>query len=207
MTFYETRFPTDISGGAQGGPRRITDIVELRSGFEERNAIWSHSRRRWDASYGIKSADDLHAVLEFWEAMGGRLHEFRWKDHLDWKSCRPSLAPSPIDQAIGTGDGVTLQFQLRKRYAAGTAGYWRPIRKPVAGTVRVARNGAEALTGWTVDTVTGIVAFAAAPGNGVAVTAGFEFDCPARFNNDELSTMLEAYMAGATTIEIVETRA
>lgn len=49
MSFHETRFPTDISRGAQGGPERRTDVVVLGSGFEERNSRWANSRRAWNA--------------------------------------------------------------------------------------------------------------------------------------------------------------
>ena len=43
--FHEVRFPDSISKGSSGGPRRRTDIVTLRSGYEERNSVWSDSRR------------------------------------------------------------------------------------------------------------------------------------------------------------------
>lgn len=208
MTFYETRFPTRIAGGAQGGPMRVTDVVSLRSGFEERNSIWQYSRRKWDAAYGVKDADDLHTVLAFWEAMCGRQHSFRWKDWADFKSVAPGQDVTALDQAIGTGDGATLSFQLIKTYAAGGASYVRPIRKPVAGTVRVAIDGTEKTAGvdFTIDTTTGLIAFAVAPGDTLAITAGFEFDVPARFDNDALSTQLENYHGGTASIDIIEVR-
>lgn len=206
MSFFETRFPTDISGGAQGGPMRVTDVVTLRSGFEETNSIWQHSLRKWDASFGVKKANDLHAVLEFWEAMGGRRHQFRWKDHADYKSCAPRTAVSATDQQIGVGDGSTTTFQLVKRYAASTASYSRPIRKPVTGTVEISIDDATQGSGWVVDSATGIVVFTTAPAVGEVIKAGFEFDVPVRFNNDFLSTQLEAYHGGAAAIEIMEVR-
>jgi hypothetical protein len=51
-----------------GGPERRTQIVELASGDEERNASWANSRRRYDVAYGIRRADDLAAVVVFFEA-------------------------------------------------------------------------------------------------------------------------------------------
>ena len=63
MAFHEVRFPDDISRGARGGPERRTQVVELASGDEERNASWADSRRRYDAAYGIRRADDLAAVV------------------------------------------------------------------------------------------------------------------------------------------------
>jgi len=74
MTFCEERFPDDISRGARGGPERRTQVVELASGFEERNASWAQSRRRFDVAYGIRRADDLARVVAFFEARRGRLH-------------------------------------------------------------------------------------------------------------------------------------
>ena len=105
MAFHEVRFPDDISRGARGGPERRTQVVELASGDEERNASWADSRRRYDAAYGIRRADDLAAVIAFFEARNGRLHGFRWKDWGDYRSGLPSTPVTPIDQALGTGDG------------------------------------------------------------------------------------------------------
>ncbi len=105
MAFHEVRFPDDISRGARGGPERRTQVVELASGDEERNASWANSRRRYDAAYGIRRADDLAAVVAFFEARNGRLHGFRWKDWGDHRSGLPSAPVTPIDQALGTGDG------------------------------------------------------------------------------------------------------
>ena len=135
MAFHEVRFPDNISRGARGGPERRTQIVELASGDEERNASWANSRRRYDVAYGIRRSDDLAAVVAFFEARNGRLHGFRFKDWGDHKSCLPSATPAPTDQAIGTGDGATTTFQLVKRYASGSQTWVRTIAKPVADTV------------------------------------------------------------------------
>ena len=70
MAFHEVRFPDNISRGARGGPERRTQIVELASGDEERNASWANSRRRYDVAYGIRRADDLAAVVTFNTAPG-----------------------------------------------------------------------------------------------------------------------------------------
>ncbi len=84
-------FPTDdLAQCDAGGPERRTDVVVLGSGHEERNSRWANSRRSYNAGYGVKSLDDLHAVIAFFEERRGRLHGFRWRDHADWKSCPPS---------------------------------------------------------------------------------------------------------------------
>jgi uncharacterized protein (TIGR02217 family) len=207
MAFHDVRFPVNISRGARGGPERRTQIVELASGDEERNASWANSRRRYDVAYGIRRADDLAAVVAFFEARNGRLHGFRFKDWGDYKSTLPSQTPAPTDQAIGTGDGATTAFQLVKRYASGAQSWTRAIGKPVAGTLRVALDGAEELGGWSVDTTTGVVTFDTAPSAGVAITAGFEFDVPVRFDTDALDVTLDIERLGSiTSIPLLEIR-
>lgn len=207
MAFHDTRFPVNISRGARGGPERRTQIVELSSGDEERNATWSDSRRRYDVAYGIRKADDLAAVVTFFEARGGRLYGFRFKDWSDYKSSLPSVAISRTDQSIGTGTGALKTFQLVKRYTSGAQTWTRTITKPVAGTVLVALNGVNQATGWTVDALTGIVTFMVAPANGVAVSAGFEFDVPVRFDSETLDVTLDFERLGSiASIPLVELR-
>ena len=207
MAFHEVRFPDDISRGARGGPERRTQIVELASGDEERNASWASSRRRYDVAYGIRRADDLAAVVAFFEARNGRLHGFRFKDWGDYKSGLPSEAISPTDQAIGTGDGATTAFQFVKRYASGGQSWTRTIAKPLASSVRIALGGVEQMSGWTVDTSTGVLTFNTAPAAGVAVTAGFAFDVPVRFDTDALDVTLDLERLGSiTSIPLLEIR-
>lgn len=206
MAFHEVRFPVDVAYGSQGGPVRRTDIVTLDSGYEQRNTLWSQSRHKYDVSYGIKTYEQLHTVKNFWEARLGRLHGFRFKDWTDYKSCSPTNTPAATDQNIGTGNASTLTFQLRKAYTSSTT-YYRSITKPVAGTVKIALNGVVASSGWSVDTTTGIVTFVSAPGSGVAVTAGFEFDVPVRFDTDELLALMSGYSVGELqAIPLVEIR-
>ena len=116
MSFHDTRFPTAISRAAHGGPERRTDVVVLGSGAEERNARWADSRRGYNAGYGVKSLNDLHAVIAFFEERRGRLHGFRWRDPSDWKSCPPESSPTALDQSIGIGNGADSTFQLTKTY-------------------------------------------------------------------------------------------
>ncbi len=208
MQFHEVRFPTALSFGSTGGPERRTDIVTLASGFEERNAPWAHSRRRYDAGLGLRGLDDLHAVLAFFEARMGRLYGFRWRDPVDWKSCAPSLAPTPFDCVIGEGDGERTSFQLSKTYRSGPAAYARPIAKPVAETVRVSVDGVALPTeAVEVDATTGLVALETPPAAGATVSAGFAFDTPVRFDTDRIDVDLGAFGAGAIpSIPVVEIR-
>lgn len=192
--FHEIRLPLAVSLGAVGGPERLTEIVRLASGAESRNARWSGSRRRWEIGGASLRADAAHALIAFFEARRGRLHGFRFRDPLDWKSCAPGSAISATDQAIGTGDGATAGFQLVKHYASGAESYTRAIGKPVDGSVAVACDGEE-VDAFSVDAVTGIVTLDEAPMEGVAVTAGFEFDTPVRFDADRLDMSMVGHGA------------
>ncbi len=203
MAFHHTRFPLDVALGARGGPERRTDVTTLVGGGEKRNGRWAHSRRRYNAGYGVKSRADMQAVLAFFEERRGRLHGFLWRDGLDFSS--GAGVPLPTDQWIGAGDGARTLFQLTKTYGAAFDPYRRPIAKPVAGSVRVAVNGVEALGGWTVDVTTGVVGFATAPAMGATVTAGFLFDVPVRFDSDRLDIELNTFDgAEAPSIPLVE---
>lgn len=211
MAFHEVRFPTDISFGSTGGPERRTEIVELASGHEERNTPWAHSRRRFNAGYGIKTRDDLHRVIAFFEARRGRLHGFRFKDHSDFKSCLPGQTVEATDQQIGVGDGTNDTFQLIRSYESGAETYTRTISKPVASSVRVAVDGEEQAytSDFTVDAQTGQVTFSflSIPPASAVVTAGYEFDVPVRFDVDFLDVRLSEFAAGdIPAIPIVEIR-
>lgn len=207
MAFHEVRFPDNISRGARGGPERRTQVVELASGDEERNASWANSRRRYDVAYGIRRADDLAVVVAFFEARNGRLHGFRYKDWADYKSALPSQAITATDQQIGTGTGSQQTFQLSKRYTSGGQTWVRTIAKPVAGTVRVALGMVEQLSGWTLDATTGVITFTTDPAGGVIVRAGFEFDVPVRFDSDTLDVTLDLERLGSiTAIPLLEIR-
>ncbi|GLK69908.1 DUF2460 domain-containing protein [Ancylobacter dichloromethanicus] len=209
--FHETLFPLDIALGAAGGPERATEIVTTLTGREERNTRLAHSRRRWDAGYGVTSLAQLSAVVAFFEERRGRLHGFRWRDRLDHASAVPGAAVTPLDQTLGTGDGARAQFALAKTYGGAHAPYARPIVKPVAGSARVAVNGAERTAGthFTLDATRGVVTFLAGhvPAAGASVTAGFLFDVPVRFDTDFLEVNLTAFEAGAIPrIPILEIR-
>ena len=200
--FHEIRFPFALALGASGGPQRRTEITTLVSGREARNTPHADSRRRWDAGPGLKSLDDVDTLLAFFEARRGALHGFRFRDPLDNRSCKPSQAPEPTDQVLGTGDGGTTQFQLVKRYVSGGESWTRTITKPVGGSVRVAVDGVE--VGFSVELSTGVVTLDIAPADGAEVAAGFAFDCAVRFDTDRLDIALDAIGAGRAQVPLIE---
>jgi uncharacterized protein (TIGR02217 family) len=195
-SFVEDRFPPAISAGAKGGPQFNTTVVQASSGAEQRNVNWSRELMTWDASSGIKTAQDFRLYQAFFYARMGRAVGFRWKDWSDYKVPFWNATPGDVDgiPVMFTTDGATTHFQMTKAYTSGGVTFTRQIKKPVAGTVRVLNNAVEVFSpaSWTVDTATGIITLASAlyttTGHTIAVAS--EFDVPVRFDSDQLNASL-----------------
>ena len=198
MAFHEIRFPDDIAYGASGGPEFATTIVTMASGYEQRNINWQAARGRWDVASGLKNQTQLDTLLAFFRGRKGRAHGFRFKDWSDFKA---------TGQLIGTGDGANKTFQLVKNYTSGAGSESRIIKKPVSGTTKIYLNGVQLMSGWSVSSSTGLVTINTAPGNGVPVTADFEFDVPVRFDTDRMAVTIEFFnLHQWSGIPIVEIR-
>jgi uncharacterized protein (TIGR02217 family) len=155
MSFLETvRFPESISYGASGGPAFETDIVVVNSGFESRNAVWSHARARYDVAHGVKSATEMATLIAFFRAVRGRAHGFRFKDWSDY-------SVTQVTGLIGggTGNGLPDAYQLNKYYVQGALYELRPITKPISATVKVYIDAVEKVGGWSLDDTTGLLTF------------------------------------------------
>lgn len=202
MAFHEVRLPARLAFGSTGGVERRTEIVTLGSGYERRSTPWAQGRRRYLIGANLRALEDMAALTEFFEARRGRLFGFRFRDFADFKSCGAGGTPAATDQAIGVGDGGTRSFALMKAYGD----VLRPIAKPVEGSVSVAVDGVET-TEFRVDATTGLVTLDAPPGAGAAVTAGFVFDVPVRFDADRIEVTLESFGAGRmAAVPLIEVR-
>lgn len=209
MAFHEVRLPTRLAFGSTGGVERRTEVVTLASGYERRSSPWAMGRRRYLIGANLRSLPDMAALTAFFEARRGRLYGFRFRDFADYASCGPGGTPGPLDQTLGEGDGTRTVFRLVKRYGDdGGEPVERPITKPAEGSVRLAVGGVELAGGaFAVDVTTGEVTLDAAPGAGVAVTAGFLFDTPVRFDADRLEVTLESFDAGRmAAVPLIEVR-
>jgi uncharacterized protein (TIGR02217 family) len=204
--FHDVSLPLPFALGASGGPERRVDIVALGSGAESRNTPWAHGRRRFDIGGAVRTLDELHELIAFFEARRGKLHGFRFRDPFDFKSCAPSNPISSTDQIVGVGDGERTEFTLLKAYGEGEAAYARSIQKPVGGSVIVAIDGiAINSSAFEVDAATGFLAFDVAPIEDASITAGFLFDTPVRFDVDRLDLMMDGFGAGrAVSVPLVE---
>ncbi|MGV3578265.1 phage distal tail protein, Rcc01695 family [Brevundimonas sp.] len=204
MAFHEVSLPARLAFGSTGGVERRTDVVTLASGFERRSSPWAMGRRRYLIGANLRSLADMAELTAFFEARRGRLYGFRFRDFADFASCGPGGTPTATDQSLGAGNGERTTFALVKAYGDVA----RPIAKPVEGSVRVAVGGVALPSGaFAVDVATGEVMLASPPGAGVAVTAGFLFDTPVRFDADRLEVTLESFGAGRmAAVPLIEVR-
>ena len=158
-------FPFDISYNSVGSTRFATDVIVVDSGDDQRVGRWDQPLMEYDVAYGVRTMEQLYALVAFFRAMRGRLYAFNYRDNMDFTSSVPTkvearAAPPilPTDQVQFTGDNAKYVFQLIKTYSTTTQSQVRPITRPEPGTVSVAINGV-AVTNWSVDTDRGVVTF------------------------------------------------
>jgi uncharacterized protein (TIGR02217 family) len=203
QAFDDVDFPLALGREASVTPAFSTAIVTTAAGAEQRNADWADARMRFDAGPGLCSEADVAMLLAFFRARRGAARAFRFRDPFDFSS--GGEAPSPTDQMLGVGDGTTTGFALVKRYGDDDP-QLRPITRPVAGSVRVAVNGVEKASGWAL-MPGGRIVFDTAPMAGAAVTAGFLFDVPVRFEADSLEVSRSTFLAGEVpSVLLIEVR-
>jgi uncharacterized protein (TIGR02217 family) len=191
MFIESPRFPEKISLGAMGGPEYSTDVIVLNSGFESRNQNWAQPLAKFDVSHGIKTQDELNALIAFFRTVKGRANGFRFKDWSDFKVL------DGFGYLVATG--VADQWQLVKKYSSGIYDDYRIISKPIASTIVFGGGGT-----YTLDDTTGIVDKTA----GADPTGWLgEFDVPVRFDTDSMRTTIENYRVFSWgQIPIVEIR-
>lgn len=159
MTFYNSpNFPDDISYGSKGGPQFNTTVLRMRSGHEQRNVNWAYPLHLYDVSYGVKTQAQMASLRNFFMAMLGRAHTFRFKDWHDYTTATDGNASSSaFDVYISAAVSATSQYQLRKLYTISSSITERKITKPVSATVSCAVNGNEVPSSmFTVDDLTGV---------------------------------------------------
>ncbi len=207
QAFDDVLFPLGIGREASVTPAFSTQIVESLSGHERRSSDWADARLRFDAGPGVRSESDLVELIAFFRARRGAARAFRFTDPFDNRSAPPSANVTAIDQRLGTGDGVTSQFQLAKFYGEGEEAQRRIITRPVAGSIRISVDGVEQMSGWTHEGL-GVIAFDEAPAEGAVLGCGYRFDVPVRFAEDRLEISRATFAAGEVpSVPLIEVRA
>ena len=202
--FADVEFPLPIGRAASVATEFATTIVTGQSGAEQRAPDWADARMRYDVGPGLRSEEDVAALVRFFRARRGPVQAFRFRDPID-ASSSDSGAPGGSDQALGTGDGIRTDFALVKLYGEGGDALVRRITRPVEPSVLVTVNGGAA-SGWTL-APRGIIQFAVPPPAGAVVRAGFLFDVPVRFAEDRLEVARGTHLAGELiSVPLIEVR-
>ncbi|MEG3091332.1 DUF2460 domain-containing protein [Sphingomonas sp. PB1R3] len=192
QAFDDVLFPLALGREAEVTPGFSTAILTGAGGREARNAAWAEARTTYDVGPGLRSAEDIAALLGFFRARMGPARGFRLRDPFD------SIG---TEEVLGRGDGSTRRFALVRYYGDQP----RRITRPVAGSmsVKVAGRG---VTGFALEPG-GWLLLDTAPASGAAITASFTFDVPVRFAEDRLSVTLVGFRAGAAaSVPLVEVR-
>jgi uncharacterized protein (TIGR02217 family) len=196
MSFYDFRFPSDISFKASGGFEFKTDITTLSSGYEKRNINWQSARAKYELNYSEISKIQANKIMSFFLACKGKAIGFRFKDWNDFEA---------KNQTIAIADGLKKTFQLIKNYGEENFVYKRKITKPVENSLLIFVNNAHITNGVNVDYTSGIITFDEAVANSAIISASYEFDVPVRFNSDVISNDFENYNKNSfKKIELIE---
>ena len=192
--------------GASFTDQYSVSIVSTAGGSEHRSLIHPYPLRTFDISQLLEKQETYNYILALYHRAHGQYAGFRIRCYDEYSSNGSIGTPTAFDQPTLVLTATTRQ--LVKRYGtdktAGASGYpYRQIKKPVAGTVVVAKNGTQLFSGFSVDATTGIVTVTGAL-TGDTITAGFEFDWPVRFNGSMVIGQDYYTHRNAEGIELVE---
>ncbi|MEJ2409975.1 MAG: DUF2460 domain-containing protein [Novosphingobium sp.] len=206
QAFDDVPYPLALGRDATVTPEFSTSVAMTASGFERRRSVWSNARLRFDVGPGVRSETELGVLIAFYRARRGPARGFRLRDPSDFSSNGMTGVPTPLDQELGTGDGLRTGFALVKTYGGGTDPQVRRITRPEFETLLVSIEGAVQAGNWTLDDA-GTITFDDPPAAGSVVRAGFLFDVPVRFAEDQLEISGAAFAAGeAPSVPVVEIR-
>lgn len=210
MAHHEVELPSVIGYGTAVGPSWANTIVALKSGATESVQGQETPRHRFMIEPNIRKPSSWGELKTFMLNRRGSGYSWNLKDWTDYASTatgtthhdRDDVAISNLDQALGTGDGVTTQFQIVKKYTSGLQTFTRNIRKIRTGTVTVAEDGGlVSPSAYSVNDTTGIITFNTAPPAGAVLTCGYEFLVPVRAT-EGVDEWLNAVLAGYDFHEI-----
>jgi uncharacterized protein (TIGR02217 family) len=166
-------------------PTLSTEIQSSLAGREVRiqnfpNPIWEFTLIYEYLLNDPKFRDDtgstpLEQLIGFFLARGGQFDDFL----LNESDLTQRLEDSVFSgQPIGTGDGVTTNFQLVRNFG----GFLEACQNPANQSARVYVNGAVKTQGTDYTISLGMVTFTVAPALGAAITADFTFLHRVRFD-------------------------
>lgn len=198
--FYEINFSESISMQSKYYIEYDTNINKSKNAREQRISNRDTPLLYYNINTGIKTRDEIDAIVKLFRLVKGRAIGFRFKDWLDYKV---------NNQNIAIGDGNTKTFQLIKSYTSIVNNdfitYIRTITKPVKSTVNIFVNGINYNDNITVNYTNGTITFNQPVQENDIISANFEFDVPVRFDNDVLEiTMKNTNSGEINNIKLIE---
>jgi len=161
--------------GLTFGPRFQTTVIQLAGGYEDRNQDWELALWQYDCEFKGRSLTEMRAFMAHVLGRRGAAYSFPLKDPID---------NVLTDQNIGTGDGTTATFQIRKTYADTDRPYYRPISIPYNLVVKV--NGVTKTLTADYTVSNGLITFGGGdiPGAAQAVTVSCDYYIKVRYADD-----------------------
>lgn len=104
--------------GMKMAPVFQTTTIPLLGGFEDRNQDWPVALWRYEVELRNRPLSEIRSFQAHFLGRRGSAYAFPLRDPLD---------NTLTDENIGTGDGTTAAFQIRKTYTDADRPYFRPI--------------------------------------------------------------------------------
>lgn len=191
--FLDVTFPGHEITALAAEDIDTTEIIATVNGRESRNSSQRKLRRRYDLSAIEITRDQAQSIYDFFHVVGGRKRSFRFRDYRHF---------AVTSGNIGTGDGATTTFQLRSAHTFGGVTVYRDETKPRA-TPAIYVNAVLQSSGVSTSLATGLATFTVAPAAAAVITATFEFDVCARFEQERLH-WIATHAGGTNGGQIIE---
>ena len=185
MSYVRAFIATCEAFGWTGGPGFNTDIQQLRSGRESRNADWQQVQHFYSVPFQSIDRSEYAPVKRMHMVCMGRLHCFLYRDQLDYTASDEIFAVAAPGQTVfqlsktSTLDDVSYQRNVYALYAPGAGG------EAIEVAPEITVDGVAA-TGVTVDPERGLVTFDSPMTGGELLRWSGEFAVWVRFDNDRL---------------------
>lgn len=193
MAIIATRLSQRVEAGFSVVPGYKTNVKQLASGMEARNAVWARPRRRWTARYGAFTPEMRAELLGLVHVVRGQLDGFLFKDWSDYKA---------LLEPLGNAPSGTTAVQLTRTYTFGSESVVRTIKRPVASTVVVYQNGTP--KAGSVDAETGLFTPSSSWSAGQPLTWSGEFLCVVRLATDDVEFVLPHREIAEVNMDLIE---
>lgn len=197
MSYVDQFLNQCVSYGFEGGPTFNTQIVDIQSGREKRNAMWSQQKHKYSASFLNISKDEYKSIKQMHLVCMGRLRSFKFIDPMDNEA---------VNQVIGSGNGVQREFQFSTTSVIADVPYTRGIYGLILNedfSVSI-NNVIQNPNTYIVDDLRGTILFNSAPANNSIVRWSGNFFVWVRFEQDDLPFSIDNINAMNGQINLIE---